>query len=391
MRRVFRHMAIVVSACLGWARIADADMIFSSPVQSVESATRIELIFTVTNPTNETQHLELPDPLHVKLDAGNASAILDLSAEEALAPFDLIPGSFRSFKLHGKLPQIPAGVVTLLATGLEANPLVLNVQSPSTAPAALVASAQPPAELVDKPPVLALSVYEPVYFIVGGDGGLNAKFQISFKYRLFDTRGAIAKRLPWIDDLYFSYSQTSLWDLGELSRPFRDSSYRPRLFYANNGLIDLFDGRLHLGTEGGVGHESNGKDGAESRSVNIMFIRPTLIWGDPEARHLYVAPLVYEYLDRSDNPDIVDYRGHVDFLVGYGSKGGLNFWATLRKGKRSDFGSAELNLSYPLSRLTNGALAGWLMLQYFDGYGESLLDYNRKLQSQLRLGLAVAL
>ncbi len=390
MCRSFRVVAIVVGACVSWAHIAAADMIFSSPLQSVASATRIELTLTVTNPTSDTQHVELPDPLHVRIDAGSASAILDLSADEALTPFDLTSGGFRSFKLHGELPQIPAGVVTLVATGLEANPLVLNVQS-SAAPPALIAPAQAPAELVDKPPVLALSVYDPVYFIVGGNGGLNAKFQISFKYRLFATKGAVARRLPWIDDLYLSYSQTSLWDLGELSRPFRDSSYRPRLFYANNGLLDLFDGRLHLGIEGGVGHESNGKDGAESRSVNIMFVRPTLIWGDPEARHLYVAPLVYEYLDRSDNPDIVDYRGQVDLLVGYGSKGGLNFWTTLRKGQRSDFGSAELNLSYPLSRLTHGALAGWLMLQYFDGYGESLLDYNRKLQSQLRLGLAVAL
>ena len=48
-------------------------------------------------------------------------------------------------------------------------------------------------------------------------------------------------------------------------------------------------------------------------------------------------------------------------------------------------------LSYPLSKLSGGDLTGWLMLQYFGGYGESLLDYNRKLDSQLRLGIAIAL
>jgi outer membrane phospholipase A len=77
--------------------------------------------------------------------------------------------------------------------------------------------------------------------------------------------------------------------------------------------------------------------------------------------------------------------------VGIGSKGGLDFFATLRKGERSNFGSIELNLSYPLAKLSGGDLTGWLLLQYFGGYGESLLDYNRKLDSQLRLGIAVAL
>ena len=77
-------------------------------------------------------------------------------------------------------------------------------------------------------------------------------------------------------------------------------------------------------------------------------------------------------------------------MLGIGSKGGLDFAATLRKGNRSTYGSAELDLRYPLGKLSNGALTGWLMLQYFGGYGESLLDYDVKLKSQLRLGIVVA-
>ena len=91
------------------------------------------------------------------------------------------------------------------------------------------------------------------------------------------------------------------------------------------------------------------------------------------------------------NPDIADYRGYVDWTLGIGSKGGVDFWATLRKGQRSNFGSVELNLSYPLAKLSGGDLSGWLLLQYFGGYGESLIDYNHKLDSQLRLGIGVAL
>ncbi|PZN31164.1 MAG: phospholipase, partial [Proteobacteria bacterium] len=126
--------------------------------------------------------------------------------------------------------------------------------------------------LVGVPPPLALSVYEPMYFIVGGDEGFNAKFQISLRFRMFDDQGPLAQRLPWIDDLYLSYSQTSLWDLNELSSPFRDTSYRPRLFYSHDDLLRFDGGRVRLGLEAGFGHESNGRDGAESRSTNMLYV-----------------------------------------------------------------------------------------------------------------------
>jgi phospholipase A1/A2 len=234
-------------------------------------------------------------------------------------------------------------------------------------------------------------VYEPVYFIVGGDGGLNAKFQISLRYQLFDGNGPLAKRLPWIDDFYLSYSQTSLWDLGDLSKPFKDSSYRPRLFYSDPDLTRLFDGQLRLGVETGFGHESNGKEGDDSRSFNMFYVRPILTFGDPAGLRFYAAPLIHNYIGEDENPDLKDYRGYIDWVLGFGAKGGLDFWTTIRKGERSDYGSVELNLSYPLSKLSGGDLTGWLTLQYFNGYGESLLDYNRKLDSQWRLGIAVAL
>lgn len=245
--------------------------------------------------------------------------------------------------------------------------------------------------LVDEPPPLAISVYEPVYLLIGGDEGLNAKFQISLRYRMFDDRGRLARRLRWIDDIYLSFSQTSLWDLDEISKPFKDSSYRPRLFFADYGLTRFRDGRLRLGVETGVGHESNGKEGEESRSFNMLYLRPTLTFGDENGLRWYFAALVHNYIAADENPDLKDYRGYVDWQFGVGSKGGLDFWATLRKGERSDYGSVELNVSYPLAKLSGGDLTGWLMLQYFGGYGESLLDYRRKLDAQLRLGIAVAL
>jgi outer membrane phospholipase A len=379
---------------------ARADIILSSATPHVAAGGAMDLKLTITNSSAEPLTIELPTPLHLRLETASAVSIIDVTPDHSGA-IVVQQDQFTVIRLTGTVPSQAEGQVTLTPTGLQANTLALLIGARPAESGAIAGAGNPPASepakpdeaarLVDKPPPLAVSVYEPVYFIVGGDDGLNAKFQISFRYRLFDGQGALARRLPWLDDLYLAYSQTSLWDLNELSKPFRDSSYRPRLFFANYDLGRLFDGRVRLGFEAGAGHESNGKDGDDSRSMNMLYVRPTLTFGDPDGFNVYAAPLVHNYIAIDENPDIADYRGYVDWLFGVGSKGGLNFWTVLRKGKRSSYGSAELNLSFPLSKLSGGDLTGWLMLQYFGGYGESLLDYNRKLDSQLRLGIAVAL
>jgi len=376
---------------------AYAEIVISSRSTHVAPGAPLELDFTITNDQAQPLLIELPPSLHVRLETVAAVSTLEFTPERS-GPISIAPREFVKVKLQGSMPAQAQGTVTLVPTGFDTNQLIVQVDSAApTATATHAASASVPAQepgesrLIDKPPPLAVSVYEPVYFLAGGDGGLNAKFQISLRYRLFDDRGRLASRLPWIDDLYLSFSQTSLWDLNELSKPFRDSSYRPRLYYANYDLGRVLDGRLRLGVEAGAGHESNGRDGDQSRSFNMLYVRPTLTFGDPDGLRAYFAPLIHNYASDDENPDLKDYRGYVDWLFGIGSKGGLDFWATLRRGMRSNYGSADLNLSYPLSKLSGGDLTGWLMLQYFGGYGESLLDYQKKLDAQLRLGIAIAL
>lgn len=371
---------------------AHAEMVISSRSTHVAPGAPLELDFTITNDQAQPLLIELPPSMHVRLETAAAVSTLEFTPERS-GPISIAPREFVRVKLKGAIPAQAQGTVTLVPTGFNTNQLVVQVDSsaPALAAKATPAAEQAESRLIDKPPPLAVSVYEPVYFLVGGDGGLNAKFQISLRYQLFDDHGRLASRLPWIDDLYLSFSQTSLWDLNELSKPFRDSSYRPRFFYSNYDLGRMFDGRLRLGVEAGAGHESNGKDGDQSRSFNMLYVRPTLTFGDPDGLRAYIAPLIHNYVSDDENPDLKDYRGYVDWLVGIGSKGGLDFWATLRKGTRGNYGSAELNLSYPLSKLSGGDLTGWLMLQYFGGYGESLLDYQKKLDAQLRLGIAIAL
>jgi len=78
-----------------------------------------------------------------------------------------------------------------------------------------------------------ISSHEPIYFLLGNNdkSAGDARFQISFKYRRFDAQSAMATFMSVFSKMYFAYTQTSVWDLGTDYAPFRDSSYRPSLFY----------------------------------------------------------------------------------------------------------------------------------------------------------------
>jgi outer membrane phospholipase A len=107
-----------------------------------------------------------------------------------------------------------------------------------------------------------LSVHEPMYFLLGVEPGLDqSKFQFSFKYRLFNPEGLLAKKVPSVSGFHLGYTQRSIWDLKDDSKPFDDTSYMPELFYLLP-KIDLNIERITaFGVQGGFQHESNGKGG----------------------------------------------------------------------------------------------------------------------------------
>jgi outer membrane phospholipase A len=261
-----------------------------------------------------------------------------------------------------------------------------------------------------------LEAYEPIYFVVGNDDdvGYNAKFQISVDFKFFcasgDTdegvvEGTERSLLHRLSEVHLGFSQTSIWDLSELSAPFRDSSYRPRLFYRL--ITEKPDSDRWLAElDAGFAHESNGKAGLSSRSLNLLFVRPKWSFGlgSGGTRELNLQPMVYTYASVSgNNKDIADYRGyadlHVEYLWGPVEKpSGVRkedpwmVWTDLRKGNRSSAGSVEVSLAVPyrvVPLLEN--FRGWLMLQYFNGYGENLLQYNVKDDAQYRIGFAVVI
>ena len=82
-----------------------------------------------------------------------------------------------------------------------------------------------------------------------------------------------------------------------------------------------------------------------------------------------------------DNPDITDYMGRFELRLGY-KWHNLEFTTMTRQNFSTNKGAIELGFTFPLY----GRMLGYV--QYFNGYGESLIDYNHY---QQRLGVGLAL
>lgn len=231
----------------------------------------------------------------------------------------------------------------------------------------------------------ALTINEPLYFVAGrNDGETTARFQISFKYRLFDTDGVVVKHAPWLEKLHFGYTQTSLWNLSEDSAPFEDSSYRPSLFweFENLRIGDLPELLL---LRAGYEHESNGQGGEDSRSLDTLFIFPACegkLWG----RSLVVGSKLYFYLDQEK--DIEDYRGYADLIFRYGNEDSWLLAALWRHGAKNR-NTVQFDLSYPVRKRIMARTGGYIYLQAFQGYGESLLTYDQREDMNVRIGFAI--
>jgi phospholipase A1 len=207
----------------------------------------------------------------------------------------------------------------------------------------------------------------------------ETKFQISLKSKLWENI------LGDASDLWFGYTQSSRWQVfnGSQSRPFRETDYEPEVmlnFRTHRELPWGWDLRMS-----GVSltHVSNGRDVPQSRSWNRVigqfgFDRPG--WT------VVVRPWwrIHEDRPTDDNPDIEDFMGRGELLVTRnwgGHEISALFRHSLRGGDRSH-SAVELNWAFPIY----GELKGYL--QFFSGYGESLIDYNH---SANYVGLGVSL
>jgi phospholipase A1 len=216
-----------------------------------------------------------------------------------------------------------------------------------------------------------LQRHHPFYFAYGNP---TTKAQLSFK-------------VPIVEDipLYFGYSQLIFWELTENSKPFRDMTYNPELFYRFN----LEDGSYILKSidVGLWNHNSNGKRDLDSRSYNKSYLRFNAAYEFDKWVIRASAQLAALYDFDATNRDIQDYISPVSFSVAIAqlfdgtwvdksefsiqaSPGGkfANHW---------EKGGYQFAYSFRLGGLK---VVPAFYLQYYTGYAESLLNYDRNEQ-----------
>ncbi len=232
-----------------------------------------------------------------------------------------------------------------------------------------------------------LTAYEPIYAIFGPGTNTAAKIQISFQYRLFGSSNAKEKQASWRDGIHFAYTQRMFWDVDAESSPFHNIDFLPELTYVSPSAT--LGNRISLGGQVGLRHESNGRAGPESRSLNALYVAPMASMPLGGEYRMVVAPrLSFLVGDKSENPDILDYRGTTSLFVEIGKDDGLRLSTATRFNFATGNGAVFADLSYPLQNIWRSAPAFYLFAQGFTGYGENLLDYDQR-ATRLRVGFAL--
>jgi outer membrane phospholipase A len=383
----------------------DVTVTFTGPSEPVLAGCQTNLWLNVLNPSSHDVSWTFPQKIEGRIvsSQGVSGISLELRNPAEAGEFKIGPGAFVRREYLVTIPASVTGQVVVVFPQLNANRVVLDTQpSPTVAGvteekeesaiARLFQHVEPtePGKPFDPGRFFKehISGYEPFYFIAGTKSP-NAKIQISFMYQLLNNEGPLATKAPALKGFHVAYTQTSLWDWNAPSAPFFDTSYKPEFLYAWERIAGGQPPNWYqLDLQGGLKHESNGKDGADSRSLNIAYLRPTLTLGEDDGLQLTLQPRAWVYLGNlSDNPDIADYRGYADLRAIVGWKRGLQLSALGRMGKDANHGSLQLDLTYPMMKIF-GSFSVYLDAQYFTGYGESLLEYNRRSEA-FRAGFSI--
>jgi outer membrane phospholipase A len=388
--RVWLGVMILGLFCtLSYPVLAKEARVFIVPPQGdVIAGKMTRFILFFHNPEKKVMTTNAYNRVMVTIKKDNQQIVMEATPWDAASALVTIPGNgYEKREYQFLLPQSMDGNISI------------SLEAFALGPVWFVAKEMPfkdrteqfalnEKESIIHPLAKYLFPYEPMYFLVGVDPGTEkSKFQLSFKYKIFNYTKKNGGWKYFLGGIHVAYTQTSFWDLSSDSASFEDTNYKPELFY----LIPKIDLGIPFikafGIQSGYRHESNGKDGADSRSTNYLYIEPILAFSLGNNYFLKLAPRVWTYINNVDstNSDLDQYRGYFNFQLSAGNPDGFILDTNTRWADKGP--SFQADLSYPL-KTSNKGIGFYLHLQYFNGYAENLLHYQQKDES-IRLGLSI--
>ena len=225
---------------------------------------------------------------------------------------------------------------------------------------------------LDKMPYFTL--FKDNYFVGGVPLGYkpttrnsDVKFQLSISQRLTKSK------------LFIQYTQKAFWNVFQKSMPMRDLNFNPGI-----GLGHLIIRRNKYIGKGYfmIEHESNGKDSTLSRSWNkITLATAIVLTNNWEAQLKGWIPII----DGGENKDILKYNGIFQLAANYRTDNRRFNCGVILTKRLSKFSfNTQIELSYKFNNKENQ----YFFLQYYNGYGENLLEYNQ-FKSMVRIGFVI--
>jgi phospholipase A1 len=244
-----------------------------------------------------------------------------------------------------------------------------------------------------------ISTYKVNYISINqwpGNNNAQVKFQISMKFQVLETNLYIFKY-----DLfpaYISYTQKSLWNVGQNSMPFEESNYNPTFFldYPVNAMI-LNKFQLCDIIVSPFEHESNGLAGNRSRSWNRQYVQIRVGLESSEKMNVtnsFQSEKVLLYIKLwhasaySDQDTYLQSIGNNNQFLGYMGHGEIgisirNFiWGGIFRDHQLDIktpifqdnnkNSYELEFRQQIPDMNFA-----IYIQYWYGYGETLLRFDQ--------------
>jgi phospholipase A1 len=208
---------------------------------------------------------------------------------------------------------------------------------------------------------------------------VEVSFQISFK------KDFVKNISPIGFDIGMAYTQTAWWQLYAYSNPFRETNYGPELYFYFPFQKEAGGaGILWHGIKAAVAHKSNGRGDDKTCSWNRVYLEAPISIG----WFLFLPRVWWSFVGIGDDPTEVDiprYMGMCDLTI-------ISHWNShvLRVYGRSNFNfknmkaALRVDYSYPIA-----ATGFYFYMQYFVGYGESLIDYFRPV-NKIGTGLALS-